>query len=61
MCTLIQKRPFQSGNLNSEMPGISKNMFLHWGDVSVVRNVEISWFSITWQLADAHVMPNHWC
>jgi len=30
---LIQKRLFYSGNLNSETPWESKNVFLHWGDV----------------------------
>ncbi len=30
---LIQKRPFKSGNLNSETPGDSRNVFLHWGNV----------------------------
>jgi len=29
----IQKRPFCSGNLNSETPGDSENMLLRWGDV----------------------------
>ncbi len=32
----IQKRPFYSGNQNSETPGDSKNAFLHWGDVLVL-------------------------
>ena len=30
---LIQKRHPYTGNLNSEMPGDSKNAFLHCGDV----------------------------
>jgi len=29
----IQKHPFCSGQLNSETPGDSKTVFLHWGDV----------------------------
>ncbi len=32
-CTSIQKHPFHSANLNSEMPADSQNAFLHWGDV----------------------------
>ncbi len=28
-----QKHPFYSRNLNTEMPGDSKSIFLHWGDV----------------------------
>jgi len=35
----IQKRPFYTGNLNSETPGNSKNAFLHWGDVSGESNI----------------------
>jgi len=35
----IQKRPFYTGNLNSETPGNSKNAFLHWGDVLGESNI----------------------
>ena len=34
MSIVIQRRPFYGGNVNSEMPGNSKNVFLHWDDVS---------------------------
>ena len=36
---LIQIRHPYTGNLNSEMPGDSKNAFLHWGDVSALKNM----------------------
>ena len=49
-CTLLQKLPFHRGNLNSDMPGDCKDVYLHWGDVLVVHNVKISWLSYTEQL-----------
>ena len=33
MSNLIQKCRPCTGNLNSEKPGNSENVFLHWGDV----------------------------
>jgi len=38
---LSQKRPSYSGNLNSKMPGDSRNKFLHWGDVLGTAALEL--------------------
>ncbi len=39
---LIQKRPFYSGNLNSETPGDRENTVLHWGYVKDTCDVDCS-------------------
>ncbi len=38
MSVLIQKHHPYTGDLVSEMPGDSKNAFLHWGDVLESEN-----------------------
>jgi len=43
---LIQKRYPYTGNLNSERPGDSKNVFLHWGDVLGVPGLSVVIHSI---------------
>jgi len=39
--SFFKKRPFYSGNLNSETPGDNKNAFLHCGDVLDAYRSEI--------------------